>query len=160
MGVDEGVFVGVGVGVRVLVGVNVGVSVGVGVRVLVGVIVGVPVGVSDKVAVKRLVFVALGVTRMIITDLETVPVAVTVGCKVLAVKGIIAGGAGTRIRPMIPIKIKAIPLAELIIKSLGYFIRFKKSFNHTIHQFTIQIKIIIGSFSMVRTNHNFICLMS
>lgn len=80
------------------------------------------VGVGDNVAVTRLVFVGRGVTRMIMTDRDKVAVTVTVGDRVFAVKGMIGAEAGTSIIPMIPIIIRTKPLAELTIKSLGYFI--------------------------------------
>lgn len=69
-------------------------------------------------------------------------------------------GGGTTTIPIAPMSIKTSPLTELTIKSLGYFIRPQKSFYYTIYQFTIQIKIIIGGFSMMRTDHDFIRLMS
>ena len=68
-------------------------------------------------------------------------------------------GAGTTTIPMMPIMISANPLVELIIKSLGYFIYSKKSFYYTIYQFTIQVKIIIGGFSMMGTDHDFVRLV-
>ena len=49
---------------------------------LVGVIVAVPVGVTNGNAVDRLVPVALGVIRIIIIDLDTVAVAVSMGGEV------------------------------------------------------------------------------
>jgi hypothetical protein len=61
---------------------------------------------------------------------------------------------------MAPITIRTNPLKELTIKSLGYLIRPQKSFYYTIYQFTIQIKIVIGSFSVMGTNHDFIRLMT
>jgi hypothetical protein len=93
-----------------------------------------------------------------VTDLETGKVAVSVGGDVEAVNGMIAG-AGIITIPIKPIIASTKPLAELMRKSLGYFINFKKPSYDTIYQFTIQVKIIIRGFSMMRTDHDFVRLV-
>jgi hypothetical protein len=111
----------VGVGVRVFVGVKVGVFVGVDVRVPVGVMVGVRVGVSEIALVGRLVAVNLGVTRMIIKDLDAVAVGVDVGDKPVTGNRPTGAGRGTKIIPIRPKIIRDNALARLTTKSLGYF---------------------------------------
>ena len=145
------------VAVGVLVGVDVRVSVGVGVSVLVGVREGVKVIVGDNVVVGRNVLVARGVTR--ITILNSVAVGVAVGSSVGAGVGVKSTGAGETTIPMKPRMTRSSPLAELIIKSLGYFINLEKPFYDTVDQFAIQVKVIIGGFTVLGTDDDFVRLV-
>lgn len=97
---------------------------------------------------------------MIITDLRKVAVAVTVVVAVKAGDGGAATTGGTTTMPIAPMMTRMIPLAVLMIKSLGYFICIQEAFNDTKNQFTIQIEKIIGIFAVMRTDHNFIRLMT
>ena len=134
------------------VGVKIDVRTGVKVRVLVGVLV--------VVAVNCAVLVKTEVSRKIST-LGTVRDCVDVGDAIKAGKEVAVAiiGAGTMAIPTAPISTNANPLIELIIKSLGYFISIKEPYDYTINQLTIQVKIVIGSLSMLGTDYNFIRLV-
>ena len=118
----------------------------------------VPVGIFVAVTVTCAVPVTMEVTCTINGLGGNKGDSVYVGDAIVAGKEVAVAttGAGVMAIPAMPISTNANPLIELIIKSLGYFIRVKQPYYYTIHQFAVQVEIIIGSLSTLGTDHDFV----